>query len=478
MRIIILAVSLSLPGNLRAQEPTSSLQLVYSYYFFANDDSTSLVDFAYQFSNQGVTYRVEDDGLRRARMLFRLVFRRSNASAADSMVTEWGNVIDGPTADDTVPRPVLAIRKLALPPGSYSVRLYAEDANDSTRQGSSQFTLDIPDYRIRQTKLSSIEVADQLYRKNVSDSPFAKNGYMVVPNVTSEIRGDVPTLSSYVELYHADGPEAGTIEVTYRLAIAKTRTIFFERSEKLEGPFPAAFVLTDNMPVDSLPSGEYYLIVSVRNGSTPDNAATSASAAFFTLFNPAADQRLQGSAADEHTNSDESHGIMDLSFAGRTESELDLEWAKSHYIATNSEQHIWEGLTGAEAKARHLTQFWLRRDNSPETPENEFRLDYYKRAAEAGHRYATMMAPNGWDSDPGRILLVYGRPDGIDRHPQDFNTKPYEVWSYSALGYQFVFVDRRQTGLYILVHSNAPHETKDENWLERYALINKKWVNE
>lgn len=464
----------------RAQAPTTGLQLVYAYYFFANDDSTSLVEFAYQFSNRGVMCRKEEDGVLRGRIYFRLALRPANSSTSDSIISEWGNRVDSPSPDDTVPRAVMAVRRLALPSGPYSATLYVTDLYDTTRAGSSTFQFDVPAYPDGTFRVSSLQLADQLYRKDDPESPFSKNGYMVVPNVVAEIRGEVPIVSSYLEVYNGGASRTNAMEVVYQLAVAANKRIFYERSDTLSAPFPPAFALTDHLPLDSLTTGDYILIVRVYDGFKADGASMSMSSAGFRLFDSRTSRRIaaQDRAAAGDSTGPRSGLFTEPFFAGMTEAELDREWSKARYIANVSETNIWESLSGPEAKARHLSQFWQVRDNTPDTPENEYRSAYYKRAEEARNRYSSTLAPNGWDSDPGRVLLVYGQPDGIDRHPQDFNTRPYEIWSYTSLGYQFVFVDRSQTGHYVIVHSNAPHETSDENWLERYALLNKKWVNE
>lgn len=466
--------------RLGAQSPTTGLQLVYAYYFFANNDSTTLVEFAYQFSNRGVMCKTEEDGVSRGRVFFRLVLRPSNSPGNDSLISEWGNLVDSPSPDDTIPRAVMAVRRIGLPSGPYSATLYVTDLYDTTRTGSSTFQFEVPAYRRDAFKVSSLQLAEQLYRKDDPNSPFSKNGHMVVPNIVAEVRGELPMVSSYLEVYNGGRSGADAMEVVYQLAVAANKRIFYERVDTLTAPFPPAFILTDHLPLDSLATGDYILIVRVYDGLQADGAPMSMSSAGFRLFD--ANTSLRIAARDRASGNDNAASppglFIEPFFAGMTESELDKEWSKARYIATVSESNVWESLSGPEAKARHLSQFWQVRDDVPETPENEYRAAYYKRAEEARNRYSSTMAPDGWTSDPGRILLTYGQPDGVDRHPQDFNTRPYEIWSYTSLGYQFVFVDRSQTGHYVIVHSNAPHETTDENWLERYALLNKKWTNE
>jgi GWxTD domain-containing protein len=155
------------------------------------------------------------------------------------------------------------------------------------------------------------------------------------------------------------------------------------------------------------------------------------------------------------------------------EEELDLEFTKVKFIATESEKKVWGELNGPVPKGRFLTGYWIRRDPTPGTPVNEAYDSYQKRLHEAEGLYRSPMTPRGWDSDRGRILLQYGKPDNQDRHFQDYNRRPYEIWTYSQYGYEFVFVDRTQTGTYPLVHSTAPGEFKFDDWEREFAMLDK-----
>ena len=72
----------------------------------------------------------------------------------------------------------------------------------------------------------------------------------------------------------------------------------------------------------------------------------------------------------------------------------------------------------------------------------------------------------GWRTDRGRVLLLYGVPDEIERFPYSAENKPYEIWKYFSIqgGVIFVFVDKRELGRYELVHSTARGELNDPEW--------------
>ena len=58
---------------------------------------------------------------------------------------------------------------------------------------------------------------------------------------------------------------------------------------------------------------------------------------------------------------------------------------------------------------------------------------------------------DGWRTDRGQVLVLFGEPDFVERHPYNFNAKPYQVWYYYRIGKQFIFVDEDGVGNYELL---------------------------
>ncbi len=93
--------------------------------------------------------------------------------------------------------------------------------------------------------------------------------------------------------------------------------------------------------------------------------------------------------------------------------------------------------------------FWKNRDPTPNTELNELREEFYRRIAIANARfYGT---PDGWRSDMGRIYILYGEPDDIDKHPFDIGYVAYEIWYFYNPRMTFYFEDRHGIGNYELV---------------------------
>lgn len=140
--------------------------------------------------------------------------------------------------------------------------------------------------------------------------------------------------------------------------------------------------------------------------------------------------------------------------------DIDMAIAQLRYIAKPRElREIREGETPQERRERFL-EFWEKRDPTPNTPSNERMEEYYLRIDYANRHYTGNS--NGWETDRGYTLVLYGEPDEVDSSSADLQFKqPYEVWHYRRIGRQFVFLDQNGNGDFKLI---VP------TWNERNAI--------
>jgi GWxTD domain-containing protein len=136
------------------------------------------------------------------------------------------------------------------------------------------------------------------------------------------------------------------------------------------------------------------------------------------------------------------------------------------YIITDEEKAAFRALKTDEEREQFIEQFWLRRDPSPDTIENEFKEDHYSRIAYANERFQS--GKPGWKTDRGRIYILYGKPTEIESHPAGgqyqrpfeegggmTSTYPFETWRYryiEGIGNEVIleFVDPTMSGEYRL----------------------------
>ncbi|MBZ5535613.1 MAG: GWxTD domain-containing protein [Acidobacteriia bacterium] len=123
------------------------------------------------------------------------------------------------------------------------------------------------------------------------------------------------------------------------------------------------------------------------------------------------------------------------------------------YIITDGERAVFEHLNTNEERQQFVDLFWLRRDPTPDNYEKEFQEEHYRRLTYANENF-TPPVP-GWKTDRGRIYIVMGPPDQIERRS---NAKPAaEIWSYRKVpdcswGREacLEFIDFNQSGNYKL----------------------------
>ena len=82
--------------------------------------------------------------------------------------------------------------------------------------------------------------------------------------------------------------------------------------------------------------------------------------------------------------------------------QLELEpvyrkWLKEDvaYIITDQERAGFTRLRTDEERDHFIGQFWLRRDPTPETPENGFKKEHYRRISFVNDRYVSPPALAG-----------------------------------------------------------------------------------
>lgn len=101
----------------------------------------------------------------------------------------------------------------------------------------------------------------------------------------------------------------------------------------------------------------------------------------------------------------------------------------------------------ASEKEQKFRAFWEQRDPTPETEFNELMTEYYSRIDQAYEQFTTPSKP-GHESDQGKIYIVYGPPENIERRfPSEGNTQ--EVWTYG--GRTFIFTATSGFGDFQLV---------------------------
>jgi GWxTD domain-containing protein len=147
----------------------------------------------------------------------------------------------------------------------------------------------------------------------------------------------------------------------------------------------------------------------------------------------------------------------------------DVRW-----IITDQELKAFKSLSNDEERDNFIENFWQRRNPSPDSPENTYREEHYRRIAYANEHFAA--GKPGWMTDRGHIYIAFGPPDSTDSHPSggfyerpmdegggSTSTFPFEVWHYRYIdgigeNIDIEFVDTCMCGDY---HMTLDRSEKD-----------------
>jgi GWxTD domain-containing protein len=341
-----------------------------------------------------------------------------------------------------------------LQPGNYNVIITIADAN-SNLWGRKTIDVAVPAFSLEEVHLSDLEL---IY--NVLDpdgGAFDKAGKKLIPNTRSVFSHDDNVVYFYAEVYNLD-----TAWTTYTMNIR-----LYDANGNIYKDIPAvtkpvtagSLVLLNGFNIASFRVGMYKLEVSVHS------AGNSASAEKYFEVTPG---KLAWEMAKEREE------LSDFPEAEKITNDSEAKNFKNQilFIATREELSQYDDLP-IEGKNNFARVFWQRRDPSPGTMSNEYKIEHYTRIRYANDNFSTFKAPgaarNGWRTDRGRVYIVYGSPSDIENYPSALDTRPWMKWNYDEIegGVYFVFIDETGYGDYKLVHSSAQGEPKDYNWEER-----------
>jgi GWxTD domain-containing protein len=184
---------------------------------------------------------------------------------------------------------------------------------------------------------------------------------------------------------------------------------------------------------------------------------------------PDADSPLNRPIADKERFKQQKELRQELKGPYKKWVDEDVRW-----IITDQELKAFKSLSNDEEREAFIEQFWQRRNANPESPENEFREEHYRRIAYSNEHYAA--GKPGWKTDRGHMYIAYGKPDSIDSHPSggsydrpmeegggSTSTFPFEIWHYRYLegigeNIDIEFVDTCMCGDY---HMTIDRSEKD-----------------
>lgn len=446
--------------SISAQTP-ASLKLQTDYSRFRGYDNSSYVEMYYAFDVSSLTYQQKGESYA-SEAVASITFKRSSD---DSIVARQAWRIPFSVHDMSVvhdSRSYVDVAGFIVAPDVYRVYVVVFDMNNPAVRDSISLLMDLQPIPASHIALSDVELANSIVPiERDSSNRFYKNTFEVKPNPTRLYGEHQPVLFYYLEAYNLTGlpgQNEKPSEVYHTRAVV-TNSVGKEvvSHEKPKKRVNESNVEVGLIKVNTLRSGSYTFTYTIIDSG--GNTQVSSAKKFF-VYNPSLPIDTLVSPADGSIDATE--------YATMTEEDLDKEFEQSRYIALSNEIERYKKLQGVESKRKALYEFWNARDQEKSTAVNETKQEYFRRVAYADNQYRTGFR-DGWKTDRGRVYIVYGPPDEVERHANELDVKPYEIWYYNSIqgGVQFVFGDRTGFSDYLLLHSTHRNELRDDNWMRQ-----------
>lgn len=298
----------------------------------------------------------------------------------------------------------LSRRSFNLIPGDYVFRTAVED-RDSRKTNVSESSFKVRDLS------DDVSVSDVMM---IASKSVVNGSNKILPNVSKNVMNQKEGIPLFYEIY---SDTTIPIRIDYSILDDKKEVIFKKTDgrEISKGNNQIFYTIIDS----TISLGNYIISVSIKNIKNNNLAEVNKSFISRWIGFPVIVKNLE-EAVEQLT-----------------------------YIASSEEIDYIENGETEEEKINRYLDFWKKKDPSPSTEENQVFNEYYRRVAYANANFSHYV--DGWKTDRGMVFIILGAPNNVDRHPFDYNSKPYEVWEYYELNKQFVFVDQTGFGDYRLI---------------------------
>jgi GWxTD domain-containing protein len=435
-------------GEAPQPQSPSALNVWLDYACFPNfgaegqpDTTKSYLEIYYSFNRKQLNFSQEKEAYQ-AKIFLNLTIADTLGNLVENRMWNSGAKVDR-WEETQIDYMILDKAEVILEPGNYLLRLSVTDLGSESK-GEASLELRAKAFRKTNLQLSDLELAFQI-EPDTSSSKFTKSGRKILPNPSGVFTHHMGMVYFYAELHNLVALPTTNPDylLTFMVLDSAGKVVKDFGAQTRKKPGNSAVVLS-GINVSTLPGGEYVLKVEAEDKETGQKAQ--ADKKFIIL-------------REEERKSEE------------VESPEEVERFKQDvaYIAKSQELRMFDQLN-PEGKKRYIEEFWKKRDPTPDTPINEFKIEHTRRINYANlHFSRSGKADDGWQTDMGRIYILYGEPSEIERHPLTQEEKSWEQWNYNELqgGAYFIFVDEDGYGVYRLVHSNLIGEIKDKQWEER-----------
>ena len=451
--LIVFLFFISFVGKILPQ----NMNFEFDFAQFSYDSVSNYVEFYYSFNETCLKF-IHTDTIDYVEGLLHVEI--DDTTSGEAIVDrQW--IIPNEVRDSSdMNRSLVGVIGFIINQGAYKVIVTGSDRNDQQNKKIITDNFLVKPFLDQNVAVSDIQLASNIIQGSENTSSiFYKNTYEVTPLPASVCGERQPVLFYYSELYNLQRDSAPDNYRLDELVVNSRGRIVNSTSKKVTSSINSR-VEVGIVKVHKLPTDTYTLLINLVDSSA--NFGVSSSKRFF-VYNPSivSADSLQTTVSP----------VLSTTFGAMSEEELDDLYAKCKYIATDSEKDKYKLLSTEEAKREFIYNFWKNRDENPSFDNKINYQAYIKRIKECNSRFSAL-GKEGWQTDRGRVYIIYGEPSEIERYPNETDTKPYEIWHYNEIegGVVFIFGDVTGFNDYQLLHSTKRGEMRDDYWIRRIAV--------
>jgi GWxTD domain-containing protein len=386
----------------------------------------------------------------------RLVVRKKGGVGEEAIPYDKSYELWSPVVTDSTPEHtlfgIMDIKRISLEPGEYEFTGFLKDKllPDAKQH---QFVADVS-IKPQPTQLISMSDIEfvQSVKPSTAKQAHSKLGYDILPLVTNGTYQDMDSLNFYLETYNSQIESEGTYFVNAFISLANSTSKIKNLNKTLRQTSKPLDIVYTGFNIKELPTQTYYLNIEVY--SKDQKLIASTMKKFFVV-----NTRME-------IETGMSAGAFDEVFK-LTEEQLNYYLHTLYLISTNTERDFANALKTEQEKKNYFFNFWENRKGNSGSPlkawtEYKAKVDYANQHFKAAHL-------EGWRTDRGRVLLVYGTPNDIERNPSSNSKHPYDIWRFNKIKTQanvrFIFYNPNEaTADYVLIHSDLRGEVNNPRW--------------
>lgn len=377
---------------------------------------------------------------------------------------------------------IIDIQRIGLENGKYVARFEIRDKNTKAQPLTIEDNFEV-NYPKNQIAVSDVQIIDS-YTKPIEQSIRTKNGLDMTPYIFDALPESKKQITYYAEIYNSDKQFGKDSNYVISVIIENIRTgKKFEAIQKIKREqAKEVTIVMGNLDIEQLPQGSYYLVVEARDKK---NILYAYNKIAFFRYSNITEKLISDIPANAFVNNISEKDINEylyclIPIAGESQ--------KTYIKKTTDTSSL-------EAKRYFLYAFW--RNINPENPTGEWR-NYMNEVEYVNKKYTTRIK-KGYETEMGRVYLVYGKPDilidekfkatsgmrkrttadkvsnidAVNLSPDAVSYMPYQIWKYKRTPYGetnkgFVFyAPHNNLEEYQLLHSDAKGEPFDYYWENR-----------